>query len=227
MTHPTHEAGGTIPEVPALSTIASLGLGSIVMVAFMLLHPTVHDHEADVVQQLADLAGESATVHGLLVASMLLVLHGLVGFAPVLGWRLARVRAGTIAQSFGVVCFAIAAMMNGFVVPELAVHHLGRDAADGEGLHRLFLLCHLVGGAFARTGVVATSAAIASWSCVLLRRDSFARALGGLGLLVGAVSFVGLLAGHLHLDVHGMGFVVVAQALWNIGVAAWLLRLRR
>ncbi len=163
-------------------------------------------------------------VHGVLVALMVLMLHGFVDVARHLGWRLARVRAGTIAYGTGVVCMLVAALGNGFVMPGLAEIYADRADTELDALDPLFMLCHLLGHSFARAGVVAMSSAIASWSSVMLGRGALARALGAFGLLVAGLTVIGIFTGRLHLDVFGMGLVIVAQAEWTVGVAVWLRR---
>ncbi len=51
-----------------------------------------------------------------------------------------------------------------------------------------------------------------------------ARAVAALGILVGTVFPESLVAGHLHLDLHGFGIVVFAQSAWLIWVGVLLCR---
>src|SRR5262249_8265611 len=58
----------------------------------------------------------------------------------------------------------------------------------------------------------------------VLRGDRAERAVRGLGVAIGVGSAVGLIAGALRRDIHGMMLVVVLQGLWSAGVGGSLLR---
>ena len=77
--------------------------------------------------------------------------------------------------------------------------------------------------AFAQVYVVASSAAIVLWSAAILTRSNFSRPLGVYGCILGPLTVIGVLSGHIRLNVHGFGMVVVSQAVWFIsaGVLLW------
>jgi hypothetical protein len=118
----------------------------------------------------------------------------------------------------------MAATASGFLAPVL----IERAAAlQGEARGANDALLHYTGHvnqAFARLLVAWSSVAIALWSAAILRTRLLPRALGVLGAVIALATLAVLLAGHLRLDVHGFGAVVLAQALWLIPVG---LELRR
>lgn len=118
-------------------------------------------------------------------------------------------------------------MVSGFLVPGLATAYAGRADVEAETLRAVFGLCQQMNQVLARLGTMTLSLAIFSWSLVMLERDSWARAVGVLGLAVGAFPVAGLVTGHLRLHVPGMGAVILVQAVWNVGVAVWLGRRRQ
>lgn len=227
MTHehpPTLEATRRAPD---LTSSLCIGLGQLLAVGFMAIHPSVHGSDlASAVDELAGMATRSAVVHGALIAIMLVVLHGFIGMSGYLGWHLGRVRAGVIAYAAGVVCMLGATLPSGFLIPRIAIRYADRPDADLEALRPVITLCHDLNQVLAQIGTVAWSAAILAWSCALLGRGRFARAFAVLGMLVSVVTVAGLLGGHLRLHVHGMGAVIAAHAVWSAGVAVWMLRLR-
>jgi hypothetical protein len=77
--------------------------------------------------------------------------------------------------------------------------------------------------AFALVFVVASSAAILLWSIAILRSGIFSRALGIYGCFVAPLTLIAVLSGHIRLNVHGFGIVVLSQAVWFIsaGVLLW------
>jgi hypothetical protein len=212
----THEA----PRPDAASALC-IAAGSVLSVALMLFHPTTAGSGAAAIEEMAREAARSGWVHGGLVALLALLLAGYAGLAHALGPRSPAVRAGVVAYLLGVLLLSGAALVNGFVVPRLAARYAGLPDPEIQPLVPLLRLCFQTNQTLAQAGTIALSAAIAAWSAVLLRR---ARAIGALGLFVGAAPIVGLVSGHLRLHLHGMGAVVLAQAVWGVCVAVWLAR---
>lgn len=66
--------------------------------------------------------------------------------------------------------------------------------------------------------MAASSAAIGLWSMEIVRTGQLRRSAGILGCAVAALALLALFSGHLRLDVHGFGAVVLAQATWLIVV---------
>jgi hypothetical protein len=208
--------------LPHRSTGLLIGIGAVASVLLMLRHPSIRSHEiVAAIAQICEAGTFNAFVHGGLLVVMTAVFAGLLGFAEYLGWSLARVRAGAVFHGCGVVCMIGAALINGFVVTGIARTYLGQADAVIETAKPVLVLCHEANQALAQAGTIAMSIAIGCWSLVLLGRGSAARIIGAVGLLVGVIPVVGLLSGHLRLDVHGMGVVVIAQAAWNVCVAVW------
>jgi hypothetical protein len=198
--------------------------GSILEIAAMAHHPSVHAHDmAAVLAQLQALSAASAWVHGVLIALMLTVFFALTEFA----WQrdIARpaIRAGLIAYAAGVVAMMGAALVDGFVTPRVAILAEGLRAADLSITAQLLNLCVLFNQALAHLGAIAMSVAIIAWSLDLLRRAGFERALGAAGIAIGLGCVAALIAGVLQLDVHGMMLVLVLQAAWTIGLGVLLI----
>jgi hypothetical protein len=78
--------------------------------------------------------------------------------------------------------------------------------------------------AFSAMFVIASCAAIALWSLMILRTRALARPLGLFGLVLSPIIAMALLAGVLRLDVHGFGLVIFTQAIWFIGAGILLFR---
>jgi len=211
---------------PASQTIAAvtIGLGAVASILLMARHPTTGARDpADVVGEIVAESATTRFVHGALIVVMWAVFLGLVELAGRLGWRRARVRGGAIVYGAGVAAMTGAALVSGFVVPDLAGRYAGSPAPELEGIAPLLRLCFASNQALAAAGVTAMSAGIVLWSTAMLSLASRARPVGLLGLIVGALPVLGLLTGRLRLHLHGMGAVIVAQALWSVAVSAWML----
>ncbi len=126
-----------------------------------------------------------------------------------------------------------AAVLSGLVGPGLLRQLVAAPPAAGESWRIAFHYTGHLNQAFARVFVVASSAAILLWSASIIRSVALApipsgltRGVGIYGCVLGPITVVGVLSGHLRLGVHGMGLVVLGQAVWLIVVGALLCRVR-
>jgi hypothetical protein len=185
----------------------------------MAHHPTVGAHDTvAAMREIGRLSALSGTVHGALIALMLASFYCLTEFCLQRGLRRPLVRAGLIAYAAGVIAMIGAAMISGFVVADLAAQVMRTTAIDQQTSAQLLAFCHVLNQNLAKLGVVAMSAGIAFWSIGLLHDRGFARGVGVLGCAIGPLPLAALAFGMLHLDVRGMGAVVLLQALWCVGI---------
>ena len=63
---------------------------------------------------------------------------------------------------------------------------------------------------------MATSLAIILWSISVLRNGGLSRNVAWYGCVIAPLIILGIVIGHLRMDVHGMGAVVLGQAIWFI-----------
>ena len=195
--------------------------GTLGMLATMSIHPS--GHELFEPGAFASAARLAVGAHALALASLPLSFLGALALAQ----RLAPDRlglAGLVLYGFALVAGMIAAVVSGLVAPELARALLATDAARSEAWQALLHFNHLLNQAFAQVLVVASSAAIVAWSAALVRGVALARGAGYGGLLLGPVIVLALVSGHVQLDVHGFGLIVLAQSAWFLTVGVSLFR---
>jgi hypothetical protein len=130
---------------------------------------------------------------------------------------------GLAFEGLAAVAVVPAAIASGWIGTELARAVAERGGEMRELERELLRLNGHVNQAFAEVHVVAAALAIMLWSLAILARGGFPRALGYTGGLLATATLAGLLSGHLRLDVHGFGLVVLGQALWlgACAVALW------
>jgi hypothetical protein len=209
---------------PARGAGVLLIAASVLEIATMAHHPSVHASDARAaLARLQELAPLSAWVHGILIALMLLGFFALSEFALWRGLTRWRVRAGLTAYAIGVMAMTGAALVSGFIAPQLFSLFDDPSAVDPTLIRVPLRLCALMNRALADLGAVAMSAGIFAWSLDLLTGQRAERAVGGLGVAVGLGCAVALIAGVLHLDVHGMMLTVVLQGIWTIATGVLLL----
>lgn len=223
MSDRTTQLAGEVPSgLPAGIVIA---IGSLLSVFAMSHHPSIGAGDTtEVIAELTREAGIAGVVHGAMIVMVAALVFGFWVFSERLGLRFATVRAGLVAYVLGAVAMIGAATISGFVVPGIGMQYAGGSAAEMETALQLMAFGHVANQALAQLGVIAMSVAILSWSSMLVGRVGVNRAIGLLGLVVGLVPAAALLGGHLRLDVHGMGMVIVSQTVWNLAVATQLIR---
>lgn len=171
-------------------------------------------------------------------AALALAVHALaITAAPIAfygGWVLTRrlSTAGALPElalafyGLSAVATLLATVASGFLASDLIAR---AAASQGEARAAAAAVLHYNGAtnqAFAKVIVGASSVAIGLWSMEIVRTRLMRRGAGILGCVVAAAAVLALLSGHLRLDVHGFGAVVLAQAVWLITVGLELRRAR-
>lgn len=204
---------------PAAITLIVLALVSLFA---MLHHPTIGAHGPEaVLAEIQRERGLNGAVHGVMILVVLLYHWCFTVLSAWLGAARSAVALGQLALHLGLAAFVGAALVSGFVVPELGA----RIEADAQGLRTALLTLYATNQALAKLGTVAFGAAICLWGVALCSSTAPAlrsRPAGAVGVLAGATMIVGLLAGVWSLDVAGMTLVVVLLGVWGCA-AAWCL----
>ncbi|MDB4909661.1 MAG: hypothetical protein JWO39_484 [Gemmatimonadetes bacterium] len=189
----------------------------------MSMHPTGNQLLADV-QHVAPIG---LAVHALALVALPVSFFGTIGLTRLLGADgdapLAAL-AGLVAYGMAQIAVMIAAVASGLLAPALAAHMVATTGAEHDVAAALFSYTGAINQAFAKVYVIASSAAILLWSCAILAHGRLSRAAGMLGALVGVLALLAVTIGHLRLDVHGFGAVVLSQGIWMITVGVLLAR---
>lgn len=200
----------------------ALILGSLGIIATMIFHPTAHDLLADSDQVSRRGEIRAVATHSLALISCPVLLFGFIGLSRRLGWEWPSLAALT-AFAFSTAAALGAAVASGLIAPVLTREILEAADPSREMLHNLLWYNGLVNQAFAKVLVVASFCAILIWSVHLVNLK-LARITGIIGVIISLVSLAAFFAGHIRLDVHGFGMLVLAQSFWNILVGIFLFR---
>lgn len=202
----------------ALALIAGM-LGTIITMA---LHPTGHDlttpGHAEAMNQL------NVAVHSLALVCLPILFLGAMGLTKRLNASDRLALSGLVLFNFAEVAVMIAAVASGLITPGLIHHMLAAEPGTAGVWSAVLTLNGHINQAFALVFVVASSAAIVLWSAAILKNKTFVGALGIYGCILGPVAIVAVVSGHLRLNVHGFGLVVLVQAVWFITAAVQLWR---
>ena len=161
------------------------------------------------------------TAHGLAIAGLPLLFLGALALTRRLDSPGRLALAALVIYTLGLIGVTIAPALSGLVATDILRQTMRQpDAGWNVFLRYNFMLNQ----AFSAIFVVASCAAIALWSLTILRTRSLASGLGIYGLVIAPVTAGALLAGLLHLDVHGFGLVIFTQAIWFITAGVLLFR---
>ncbi|MSR63715.1 MAG: hypothetical protein EXS08_14915 [Planctomycetes bacterium] len=198
--------------------------GTAAMIVTMLFHPRGHDLFAP--GQFEAGARQNVLTHALALCGLPLSFLGASGLTRRLTRAPSLALGGLVLYGFACVGVMIAAVASGLVATELAGEIVAAGGKANETQAALFHYNGFVNQAFAKLYVVASSLALFAWSFSILRGGELARALGIYGCVLAPVTLLALLSGHVQLDVHGFGAIVLGQAVWNSVAGALLCRAR-
>ena len=163
------------------------------------------------------------SAHGLAIAGVPLLFLGALALTRRLDSPGRLAVAALVIYALGLIGVTIAPALSGLVATDI----LGQAMRQPEAGWNTFLRYNfMLNQAFSAIFVVASCAAIALWSLMILRTRALAAGLGIYGLVVAPITAVALLVGVLRLDVHGFGLVIFTQAIWFISAGALLLRVK-
>jgi hypothetical protein len=194
--------------------------GAFAGLVTMAMHPTGSQLIADV-QHLAPVG---LAVHSLALAALPVSFFGVIGLTRLLRLDGEAPLAALVAYGMASAAVMIAAVASGLIAPGLAVQIVSSTGADHDFASAFFQYTGIINQAFAKVYVVASSAAILIWSSSILAHGRLARASGVLGVIVGVLALFAVTVGHMRLDVHGFGAVILCQGLWTITIGVLLIR---
>jgi len=186
----------------------------------MAIHPTGGGSLSP--DQAAHLAIVSAIAHSLAIVSFVVVFLGAYGLTQ----RIARedriAFAALVTYGFACVAILIAAAVSGWIVPSIIRMRIHDVPTAADQWRMIIAAIFQINQAFSRIYSVAASVSIILWSVSALRHGGFARGIALYGCVIAPLLILGIIIGHLRLDVHGMAIVAVAQGVWFIMVGAQL-----
>jgi hypothetical protein len=196
-------------------------VGSLAYLLVMGLHPNVHDllegpgaaHQARI----------NVFVHALAIAAVPAVFLGFLGLSRRLRHGDLSI-AALVVHGFGSIGVMLAAAASGFLATWSIQEMLDAGGAARDLQHALLGYTHVINQTFTAIYVMASSVAIFLWSVVILRGAQLSRAAGTAGMVAAASVLLVFLTGHVQLDVHGFGMIVVVHAAWTIWIGVLLLR---
>lgn len=188
--------------------------GSFGAIITMAIHPTAGGPLTP--EQVAHLALVSAVAHSLGMVSFVFIFLGACGLARRIAAADRIAFAGLVTFGFACVAVLIATAVSGFIVPDI-MRRMAHDVPAASQQWRMIITSIFqINQAFSRIYTVAASLAIILWSASAFRNGGLSRKVAAYGCVIAPLIIVGILIGHLRMDVHGMGAVVLGQAIWFV-----------
>jgi len=193
--------------------------GALVPLLVIGMHPTGHDLISDGAAQHQAMVNR--LVHSIMLAAQPVLFLGLLGLSRYLGWS-PLPTAALVVYGFGIAAVLSAAVVSGFVAPGV-IERVGSAESGAEPTYQALLVYSgLLNQGFAKVYVVSSGVAIMLWSAAILAAARLSRTAAVLGLVAGAALALGVVSGHLRLNVHGIVVVSLLQALWLVLVGGQL-----
>jgi hypothetical protein len=203
---------------------AAIIAAAIAAIIVMAVHPTSHELFAPGKFSTVAVIGEA--VHIFAILSNPVAFLGALALARYLDSPNRLAMSALAIYGFALVAVTIAATLSGLVAIPILQKLVGQPQSSPQ-LEGLAQYTGLLNQAFARIYALLASIAIALWSIQIIRTRRLPLAAGIYGLVIAPVIFVAVVSGHVRLDVHGMGAVVLLQGIWFITVGAALYRTSR
>lgn len=198
----------------------ALMASSAVLLVMGVTHP---GHLPSTREALEHVGLVAAFAHSLAILGVWLALWGLTGLSRFLGLERPMVVGALLAYVLPTAAVTVAAALDGFVIPNLALQRLDADEATRATLHTLIGFCVLAASSLTRIYMLLGAVAIALWSCVILARR-LSRGLPALGAMVAIAALATTFGGPAYISVHMVLLLALAQSAWMIFAGALMLR---
>jgi len=195
--------------------------GAIGSIVTMAIHPVAGGLMTQA--QVEHLALMSGIAHSLAMVSTLALFLGCCGLTRRIAADDRIAFTALVIFAFSMVALMIATAVSGFILPNL-IRQMARDIPNTTFWRIEITSMFQVNQSFAAIFSVAALVSIVLWSAGMFRSAGFARGLAVYGCLVAPVLAVLIVIGRLPLNVHGMGAVALAMAIWFVGAGGSLLR---
>lgn len=197
---------------------------AILSVITMLQHPEVTQSVAqNVISEIAGHANLTRGVHGLMMLFVVLNFYALSKYAELLKQRGIEPTFGLVFYLFGAIAMLLAPTISGFIMTALAERYAEFSPNNQAVFVDLGRMLGASNNVLAKAGSFAYAATAVIWGLVQFRGKGLVRTVGIIGLIVGILIIIGLLAG-MRLNVHGMTMITFGLSLWYCAIAFDLIR---
>ena len=202
------------------------------LVLFALSHHPVVSKASSVQESLAQLASlqlMDGLVHGVLIVMLAVLAAGFGVFSALLGRRRAPVIVAMAAYGLGC-CLVLGAMLlDGFVVPELARQFSAAPQSEVDVAYIVLRVIGTIIQVLTKAGLLSMCAAFLAWAYALAFAPVYpwSRWCAALGVAAGLFPGLFILVADVRLTPASLMAIFGVHSIWNLGVAAVLIRSSR
>jgi hypothetical protein len=193
---------------------------SLVLLAMGATHPGRLPSTREALEHVGLIA---AIAHSLAILGVWLALWGLAGLSRFLGLDRPMVLGALIAYVVPAAAVTVAAALDGFAVPQLALQALDADEATRHTMHSLIGYCVLVASSLTRIYLLLGAIAVAMWSWAI-RVQGLSRGLPLLGAAVALVAVGTTVGGPAYFSAHMVLLLALVQSAWMVWAGVIMLR---
>lgn len=222
--HPATQDAAPAIDRDRTAGLAIAAAAIISTVAVAMDRGTSGHNQQEILQGIAALQPLKEWVHAIAMASVTAMAFGYTVLARKLDLHRPTALAGLLLYLLGCVAMFGATLIDGFIIPHLAVD--GAKATP-ERVAFSYNLIHYAGIALndaAKLGWVLQAVGTLAWSMQLLRMRGLARTAGVVGLLSSGLVVALVVVADTNLGMTALLSILVAQLLWNLAAAVLLYR---
>ena len=201
----------------------ALIIGMLAAMLTMAIHPTSFDLHASA-ESITHVNHINTVTHVLGLASIPVTLLGAFGISNRIGWNNIGALSAFIVYCFASIAIMLAAVADGLIASSLAQEAINVDDSKRQLLMMALYYNFQLNQALAKVYVAGASCAFILWSIALTHMAKKTIVLGIAGGIVGLCGLIAVLGGHIQMNAHGFGLVILVQAIWIVLVAIWLFR---
>jgi hypothetical protein len=194
---------------------------AVASVVLLLNHPGESATDfAGVLKEEAANQMKSAVVHGGFTVVLAIQLACYAIFSGRLGWRGLAI-TGLAFFAVGAALQTASLILDGLVIPKLAVHYLAKPPDQVPFARALFALCGTAIQFLMPMGLFWQGAGVTAWGAATIR---FAHGSGAVAILIGLAVAGGIVASALTGQMMLMMLAIIGMALWAAVAGVLLVR---
>ncbi|WP_420386339.1 hypothetical protein [Roseivirga sp.] len=201
------------------STGLCLALGSLLIIATMVLHPAGGD-----IPYLISIAKMLKTSHTIGIVSVPVALFGFYGLSKALQDKLRLSTLAFIIIAFGLLACMLAALLNGVILPTFLSKFQSSLNEDIQILEIIVSYNFTLNWAFDYIFIVACCLSISIYSILMISSGNTFKWLGYIGLSLLVLAFAGLIFKFAFTSLIGFRFFTFSLSAWILATGVLLFR---
>ncbi|MEO9483114.1 MAG: hypothetical protein ABJG47_06700 [Ekhidna sp.] len=195
----------------------SLIIGSLLMIATMILHPVGGDFN-----QLLKIVTIGIVSHSLAILSVPFVAYGFFGLTMRLRSTSFLSYTGFSIIFFGLIAVMLAAATNGLILTDFVKSYEGASAETIASIKPIFVFMRSFNHAFDYIFMGAICLSMTMWSVAIIKTKAMATWVGYFGILVSIAGIILFVSGFELLHLAGFRIFVFANVAWILAVGFYL-----